>query len=142
MFFVPGDGMVANWASAQKPSIGQNQVLIVEDESMSRRALSLLMSNSGFTAAAFGSAEEALHWLEDGAHPRIALIDLNLPGMNGLDLIDRLRKLSPATFPVLITATDEQTLAGCLKQRPVTHLRKPLDFDLLLSTVSRQPSNN
>jgi CheY-like chemotaxis protein len=134
--------MVATWIGTKKASVVHNEVLIVEDEGMSRRALSLLLAHSGFRAQAFASAEQALNWLEHGGHPLAALVDLNLPGMNGLDLIDHLRKLSPATFPVLITATDDETLSTSLKQRPVVHLRKPLDFNLLLSTLSREPSDN
>ena len=134
--------MVAQWTSAQPGPVAGNEVLVVEDEGTSRRALSLLLEASGYHAQAFDSAEQALLWLEHDRHPQIALIDLNLPGMNGLDLIDRLRKLSPVTFPLLITATDEETLAMCLKHRPVAHLRKPLDFDLLLSTMTHQPLNN
>lgn len=124
------------------PSTDQNEVLIVEDEKTSRRALGLLLSSCGFHPQVFATAEQALLWLESGHRPRVALVDLDLPGMNGLDLIDRLRKLTPTTFPVLITATDEETLAVRLKGSSLSYLRKPLNFDLLLRTLRRQPFHN
>jgi len=124
------------------PSADQNEVLIVEDEQTSRRALGLLLSSCGYRPQVFATAEEALLWLNAGRHPRVALIDFNLPGMDGLDLIERLRTLTPTTFAVLITATDENSLTGRLNGRPVSYLRKPLDFDLLLRTLCRQSFHN
>jgi CheY-like chemotaxis protein len=118
------------------------EVLIVEDEHVSRRAMALLFGHHGFRAQCFATAEQALHWLRQGSQPQVAIVDLDLPGMNGVDLIERLQKIAPATFPILVTAADEETLAKRLKDRPVPYLRKPVNFPALLSMLSRQGSNN
>ena len=119
----------------------RRNVLIVEDERVSRRALAALMSASGYETKAAGSAEEALHALETGIHPDIALVDLDLPGMNGLDFIGRLANLEPGVFPVLITAANGDNLSNTLQQRGVAYLRKPLDFDRLLSIIGEKSAN-
>src|SRR3954471_10758494 len=66
-------------------------ILIVEDDRISRKALALLLSRSGYGVEAVGSAEDALHLADDltgeGRMPRVALVDVDLPGMSGLDLI-------------------------------------------------------
>jgi DNA-binding NtrC family response regulator len=135
--------MVAQMRPISKHSTGgQPAVMIVEDEQTARRALSLLLSASGYRPHAFRSAEEALAYVSDHALPRIALIDLDLPGMSGLDLIGLLEGLDPAVFPVLITATDEDKLAAQLHNRRVAYLRKPFDFDILLTLLAEHSSRN
>jgi CheY-like chemotaxis protein len=116
------------------------EVLIVEDEQSTRRALSLLLCSCGFRAQTFRTGEEVVQWLRGGSHPGVALIDLDLPGMDGIELIGQLRKLSPRTRPVLVTATDEETLARRLKPNPIPYLRKPVNFEALLSLLHSQPS--
>ena len=114
-------------------------VLIVEDERVSRRALAALMTASGYATEAAGSAEEALDAVRtEGVHPDIALVDLDLPGMNGLELIGKLTKMEPGVFPVLITAANGDNLTSRLKEQNVAYLRKPLDFGRLLSLLNAQ----
>jgi CheY-like chemotaxis protein len=107
-------------------------VLIVEDERVSRQALAMLMSRSGYTTQAAASAEEALDAVNAGSHPDIALVDLDLPGMNGLDFIGRLTQLDPGVFPVLITASHSEHLPQMLADRGVAYMRKPVNFEGLL----------
>lgn len=114
-------------------------VLIVEDERVSRRALTALMAASGYATEAAGSAEEALDAVRaEGVHPDIALVDLDLPGMNGLELIGQLTRIEPSVFPVLITAANGESLASHLREQGVAYLRKPLDFSRLLSLLDAQ----
>lgn len=114
-------------------------VLIVEDERVSRRALTALMTASGYATEAAGSAEEALDAVRtEGVHPDIALVDLDLPGMNGLELIGQLTRMEPGVFPVLITAANGESLAKHLREQGVAYLRKPLDFSRLLSLLDAQ----
>jgi two-component system response regulator (stage 0 sporulation protein F) len=119
---------------------GLKSVLIVEDERSARRAMSLLFIASGYRPQAFGSAEEALAAMRLGNIPPIALVDLDLPEMNGLDFITQLEKLNPLVHSILITATDQETLAGRLSEHPVPYLRKPVNFDELLDMMADQQS--
>lgn len=111
-------------------------VLIVEDEHVARRALAALLAARGFQPRAAASAEEALRLLlRNGDAPRVALVDLNLPGMNGVDFIERLERMNPGVFPVLMTAAGEDELAAAVDDRPLVCLRKPLDLRRLMSVV-------
>ena len=118
-------------------------VLIVEDERVARRALAAILSASGYETAAAESAEEALRLLQDlenradaHAHPRIALVDFNLPGMNGVDFIARLERLEPGVFPVLMTAASEEVVTEAVKDRNLIYLRKPLDLAELMTIIT------
>src|SRR5439155_23089948 len=82
------------------------RVLIVEDERISRQALAFLLEDSGFAPDPCATAEEALEKVDHGRAPAFALVDLDLPGMNGLELLTRLEKLRPDTIKILMTAAE------------------------------------
>src|SRR5687767_15905461 len=95
-------------------------VLIVEDERIARRALAARLTASGYETFAAESAEEALRLLagkDDFPVRRIALVDLNLPGMNGLEFISRLEGMDPDVFPVLMTAASDEVLGEAVRDR-------------------------
>jgi two-component system response regulator FlrC len=123
-------------AARQQRLSSRPRVLLVEDERVSRRALSALLSASGYPTEAVGTAEEALQLLNGTPLPRIALVDLNLPGMSGLDLIERLEQLDPGVFAVLITAQGGERLLESLQNRRVAYMQKPINFDRLLMMLA------
>jgi CheY-like chemotaxis protein len=123
-------------AARQQRLPSRPQVLLVEDERVSRRALAALLSASGYATQAVGTAEEALQLLNGTPLPRIALVDLNLPGMSGLDLIERLEQLDAGVFAVLITAQGGDRLQAFLHDHGVAYLQKPINFDRLLTILA------
>jgi CheY-like chemotaxis protein len=120
-----------------KDAVAHGVVLIVEDERVSRKALGTLLASSGYSTETVGSAEEALEIMNDGPTPEVALIDLDLPGMSGAELISKLARLQPSVKAILITAVDRDRLDPFLRRFGVTHLRKPLNFDCLLQVLSQ-----
>jgi len=111
-------------------------VLIVEDERLSRKALAMLLGACGYETLAVGSAEEALSILSADVAPDFALVDVDLPGMSGLEFAEQLNRVRPDVFTVLITAAEGERIQKFLREHPVTYLRKPLDFDHLLGVLS------
>jgi CheY-like chemotaxis protein len=118
-----------------KDAVLHGSVLIVEDERVSRKALATLLASSGYAAETAATAEEALEMVREGHVPQVALIDLDLPGMSGAELISYLAQTCPSTRAVLITAVERERLAPFLRRFDVPHLRKPLDFDTLLHVL-------
>ncbi|MCC6672687.1 MAG: sigma-54-dependent Fis family transcriptional regulator [Planctomycetes bacterium] len=78
------------------------RLLLVEDDATLRRVLARELAAFGFAVAAYPSAEEALAALGD-AQPEVALVDLRLPGMDGLTLLQRLRATDPDLQVVVLT---------------------------------------
>lgn len=111
-------------------------ILIVEDEVLARRALTMLLTSRGFATRAVGSAEEAMGLITRGQLPATALIDLDLPGMNGAELIRKLSRLLPEVRPILMTAAKPAQIARALAQMQVPTLRKPLDIHTLIAMLS------
>jgi len=116
-------------------------VLIVEDERVSRTALAALLASYGYATEAVASAEDALRLMKarNGSAPKVAVIDLNLPGMSGIDLIRHLEGMNPDIRPVLVTGAGDEVLDAALREHPVNYLRKPVDFGQLLSLIRRIP---
>ena len=78
-------------------------ILIIDDEQLIRDTLAEYLTQEGFSVVVCGSGEEALEQAERQPFA-IALCDVQLPGMDGLELLERLQQLSPETFVLLITA--------------------------------------
>jgi CheY-like chemotaxis protein len=116
-------------------------ILIVEDEDISRRALAMLLSASGYETEAVDSGEKALDVLAEGRVPRAALIDLDLPGMSGEELLRQIVRKSPSILPVLITAADRERIDALRQDHQVQCIRKPVDIQGLLSMLGRYLAN-
>ncbi len=80
----------------------QGRVLIVEDEPRMRDLLVRAIGGWGFTVTSARSGEEALRVAET-AGPEIALLDLNLPGADGLETLTRLREKRPHLQAIVLT---------------------------------------
>ena len=133
------DGGATSITPSDRDAARRGAVLIVEDEHVARRALTMLLASIGYRIKAVGSAEEALRALETDAasvSPRVALVDLNLPGMNGVEFISRLEQIEPAVLPVLMTAAGEDDVRDAVKDRNLVYLRKPLDLGELLTAIT------
>lgn len=122
---------------------GSPSLLIVEDEHVARRALAFLLGNSGFDAHAAPTAEEALRMIDKWGAPEIALVDVDLPGMSGLEFVTKLERLRSDVVTVLVSAVDgERIHSFCRAHAQVTYLRKPLDFPSLLTLIDSKIDPN
>lgn len=115
-------------------------ILVVEDEAVTRRALCSLLNASGYNAQEASSAEEALELLHHRNLPHMALVDLDLPGMSGIDLIRKLDRALPEFQAFLLTAASEEKIDEAQRQRPTRCLRKPINISYLLSILKNAES--
>jgi len=113
----------------------RDSILLVEDDPSSRHAMTALLSSVGYEIHAVESAEEALGVLAAEEPPAIAIVDLNLPGMDGLELIAHLKRMNPEIHAVLTTAYDSGALQSDVRRLGVGYLRKPISFDKLLCVL-------
>ena len=112
-------------------------VAIIDDDELFRRSIERLVGSAGFTVEAFGSAEE---FLERGNLDRTAcaILDMKLPGMNGLELQQRLITSSRPMPIVFVSAYDEAvTRANALRAGAIAFLKKPFDNSTLLDALHR-----
>lgn len=109
---------------------------IVEDDRAARESLGQLCQAVGCRVRLAGSAEEYLQFLSVQA-PCCVLIDVRLPGMDGLSLLDELQR-SQAWLPsvVLGGSVDIPTTVNALRLGALTVLEKPVPQDVLLSAIN------
>lgn len=111
------------------------RIAIVDDDESIRRGLKRLLQAHQCTVSTYSSAEE---FLEDaqGREMDIALVDIYLPGLSGIELLKRLRAEGGRPPVVLMTAHGESETADVLLAagRP-TCLRKPFTLEQLLNAM-------
>lgn len=87
------------------------RLLIVDDHTLFARGMALLVQQDlGLAADIDGSAEAALRRLGGGDRPALVLLDLELPGLSGLETVSRLRALDPQ-LPVVVCSSHQGDLA-------------------------------
>ncbi len=112
-------------------------VLIVEDETDIRDAISELLSTEGIATATAANGEEALAQLSHLPRPKLILLDLLMPIMNGLEFREKQRQIPGiAEIPVVIMSADNSTKATAEKMH-LGYLRKPVDLENLITTVKQ-----
>lgn len=80
------------------------RVLIVDDEANQRQSLSIGLKLEGFEVTTASTGEEAMRLLAASPSADVAMIDLMMPGLNGLDLARQVRRAFPAVRVVLCSA--------------------------------------
>lgn len=113
-------------------------ILIVDDERNIRRTLELVLQGEGFLTLEAASAEQALEILATGQHVDLAICDLMLPGMSGLDALEKIRAdESLAKLPVIVISghatVDDAVRAVRLGARDF--FEKPLNRERILVSV-------
>jgi DNA-binding NtrC family response regulator len=120
--------------------LGENrvsQVLVIEDEPLLARNICESLSLAGYTAASARSGEDGLELVEKNA-PDIVLLDLRLPGMDGLEVLAELRRRGNTASVVLMTAYGKMDdVVSAMRLGASDYLTKPLDLKELDLVVGR-----
>jgi DNA-binding NarL/FixJ family response regulator len=101
------------------------RILIVDDHPVTREALAALLQQSGFAVVGQAADGEAAIERATELAPDLILLDLSLPGMNGLHALPRLRAAAPAADVVVLTASGtEENLLGAIRGGAAGYLLK------------------
>jgi two-component system KDP operon response regulator KdpE len=109
-------------------------VLVVDDERQIRRALSLNFRARGYVVTEAVSGEAALAQIADG-RPDIVLLDLGLPGMDGITVIEALRGWTTVPIIVLTARDDERSKVRALEAGADDYVTKPFGMAELVARV-------
>jgi nitrogen regulation protein NR(I) len=113
------------------------RILIVDDEPQIRRIISVLLSENGFDVMEAESGERALAVAEK-FRPDIALLDINMPGIDGLALLRALLKAHSKLDCIMMTAYGTiRSAVEAMKSGAFDYLAKPFDNDELLLIINR-----
>jgi two-component system cell cycle sensor histidine kinase/response regulator CckA len=113
-------------------------VLVVDDDSQLLRTLADILNLRGYRPHTALSGNEGLAIAAQDPAPAVALIDLKLPDMDGLELVSRLREISALTETVILTGNASvDTAVRALREQSTDYLLKPVAPDQLLGVLSR-----
>ena len=125
--------------SREQPSQKRLRILIVEDHTPTRMAMSRLIRQAGADVTTARDGEEALGYLLT-QHFDVLLTDLRMPRMDGFELLNHCNTLPPSHRPGRVIAISGEYEASALHGQPVAFLPKPFEIEALLSMLGGKPN--
>jgi two-component system, sensor histidine kinase and response regulator len=124
-------------SASQKPE----RILIADDEADIAAILKLHLEDFGYITAWAGNGQAALQMLMDGGYS-LALMDIKMPGMNGVEVLKQIRESGLDVAVIMMTAHGSENLAvECMTSGAVDYISKPFFLDDTLHRVERALAN-
>lgn len=118
------------------------RILIVDDDAGQRSLLSSFLKGQGFEIVTADSGERALESLQGGGFSMM-ISDVRMPGISGLETLQRAREQNALLPVLLVTAyADIREAVGAMRDGAVNYLAKPIDLDELLASVQKATGVN
>lgn len=115
----------------------KNQILLVDDEEGIRKIMSISLMDAGYTVYTAEDGEEAIVIFEK-IHPSIVLTDIKMPGMDGIELLQKLKEKNQDVEVIMITGHGDIDLAiRSLKYEATDFITKPINDEVLLIALKR-----
>ncbi|HEY82459.1 MAG TPA: response regulator [Dehalococcoidia bacterium] len=113
----------------------QVRILVVDDEEGVRNLLQRILQERGYDVLTAADGEEALYVVSQG-EADVVLLDIKMPGMSGLEVLDELAAQYPDTCVVMVTAVaDTETAVSALKRGAYDYITKPFNRDSVIQKV-------
>jgi signal transduction histidine kinase len=112
-------------------------ILLVDDEEGIRKVLSILLADMGYLVHTAATGAEALRTFEE-LRPPIVLTDIKMPEMDGIELLRKLKQISPDTEVIMITGHGDMDLAiKSVKYEATDFVTKPINDEVLEIALNR-----
>ncbi len=123
---------------AQPVVAGSANCLVVDDEPGVRRSLVRMLQAQGFTCFEAGSGVQALDLLDRVGDVQLIVSDMRMPELDGIGLLEAVRRDYPETAVILLSGMSETTIAvDCLHRGAADFLLKPISMNELQARVAR-----
>ncbi|HXV86693.1 MAG TPA: HD domain-containing phosphohydrolase [Gemmatimonadales bacterium] len=114
------------------------RLLVVDDEESIRTALARFLGKRGYQVATAGGGEEALQALRNQPGTAVMLLDVRMPGMNGLDVVPEALEVDPDLAILMLSGAADATSAAISMQRGAfDYLTKPIELTDLAGAIDR-----
>jgi DNA-binding NtrC family response regulator len=113
------------------------RIVVVDDQEFVREGLCETLSRAGYGVEACESGEEALHALSEGDAAAL-VTDLRMPGMSGMELLERARRMDQTLPVIMITAfATVENAVEAMKKGAYDYIMKPFNADAIEVTVAK-----
>ena len=113
-------------------------ILIVDDDPGIRELVRIFLAHKGYAAVVASNGQEALAYLEQQPYPKLILLDLMMPVMDGATFRETQRQQAQlARIPVVVMSAAENIQAQAPTLTADAYLPKPIDFDALLAVAEQ-----
>lgn len=113
------------------------RILVVDDQSSVRELLRAVLESDGHEVETAASGEEAVARLKTGFHD-LVIMDIRMPGLDGVAALGRMKDLSPETGVVMMTAyASVETAVEAMKRGALDYITKPIDIDEVRTVIAR-----
>jgi FixJ family two-component response regulator len=110
-------------------------IYLIDDDKSVRRAFEIFLKSGGFDYKSFESADEFLT-LSQPNTKNLLVLDLNLPGMSGIELLKKFKQEGTHIPVIVVTAFDDpESRELCRQYGVIAYLRKPVDGEALLDII-------
>ena len=113
------------------------KVLLIDDDDSLRRVTEYSLYSAGFQVLSAANAEQGLKSFEIDS-PSVVITDINMPGLSGYDVLERVKEVSPETIVIVITAYGSiEKAVEAMKKGAYDYIIKPFSKDELILTVEK-----
>ncbi len=113
------------------------KVLVIDDEASTRRLIEQTLKKQGYEVLLASSGDEGLKMVIDDS-PDIILLDIQLPGMDGIEVLQKIKEISKDTVVIMATAMDDLKVAvKAMRLGAYDYINKPFHIDDLVLTVNK-----
>jgi two-component system nitrogen regulation response regulator NtrX len=120
----------------QRVSIMNETILVVDDEVSICQSLKAILSDEGYQVLVAGSGEEAVKLIEEEM-PQLVLLDIWLPGMDGLETLKAIKKAHPKVLVIIMSGHGTiETAVKATKLGAFDFIEKPLSLDKIIILVN------
>ena len=114
-----------------------NNILVADDEESMRWVLSKALRKKGLNVDLARDGEEALRLIQSNSYD-MAILDIKMPGISGLELLDRVRELKDDLLVVIMTAeASMKNAVEAMKRGAYDYLTKPFDLDVIDAIIEK-----
>jgi len=107
------------------------KILIVDDEPRIRTVLERFLTRKGYKIVIAASGQEAIEKVKTD-NPLVVLLDIRMPGMDGLAAMKKIKEVSPKTGVIMITGVkDEEVAKKAMELEAFDYITKPFDLNYL-----------
>jgi CheY-like chemotaxis protein len=116
----------------------QKSILVVEDDIDIRESIAYLLQDEGYEVACAGDGREALSYLHDGHTPSLILLDMMMPGMDGIEFREaQQQEPDLASIPVVALSASDALVRHARTMGAAAALEKPFHVEQLFDVIKQ-----